>query len=138
MLSCAGDHVTIPDRPDAKDGDPARPTDISTQQGLPRPRRHDVSGDRAYDSAGLHDAQTVALVRCGGYRLPAIADVLAALRRDRNPERARAALARRHEDLAARSEQRLAAVAALALSVALLWERASDDPGPTEPATGTA
>ena len=107
-------------------------------QGLLRPRRHHVTGDRTYDASDLRDAQTVALLRRGGYRRAAVADVLVALRRDGNPERARAALSRRQEDLVARSEQRLAASAALAPYVALLRERAAGEHPSTEPGAGEA
>ena len=81
--------------------------------GLLRPGRGRGTGDREFDATELRNARVVALLRRGYYPFPVIRAVLDELRTSGNPERVRAELARREEDLTRRSRLRLRASAAL-------------------------
>lgn len=85
------------------------------RRGLLRPGRQAATGYRAYDGRELRLAHIVALLRRGGYRMNTIAAVLAQMRSSQAslPERVRAELARREEELQRRSWERLRASAIL-------------------------
>jgi DNA-binding transcriptional MerR regulator len=83
------------------------------QRGLLRPRRERYTGYRVYDEAESRRAQVVALLRRGGYPFPIVHAVLDELRDTGSPERVRAELARREQELHRRSLRRLRASAAL-------------------------
>jgi DNA-binding transcriptional MerR regulator len=68
---------------------------------------------RVYDAAELRAAQVVALLRRGGYPFEIVAAVLAELRTTGSPQRVRAELARREQELHRRGLRRLRASAAL-------------------------
>ncbi|WP_207921572.1 MerR family transcriptional regulator [Micromonospora sp. KC721] len=81
------------------------------QRGLLRPVRAPGTGYRVYDAAELRAAQVVALLRRGGYPFEIIAAVLDEMRTTGRPQRVRAELARREQDLHQRSLRRLRASA---------------------------
>lgn len=83
------------------------------RRGLLSPGREDSSGYRQFDPVQLRDAEVVALLRRGGYPFPVIRSVLDELGPHGRPERVRAELAERQEDLRRRSLRRLRASAAL-------------------------
>jgi DNA-binding transcriptional MerR regulator len=83
------------------------------QRGLLRPAREKVTGYRVYDESELRKAQVVALLRRGDYPFPIVHAVLDELRMTGSPERVRAELAKRGQELHRRSLQRLRASAAL-------------------------
>ncbi|RKN50076.1 MerR family transcriptional regulator [Micromonospora costi] len=108
-----------PRRP-ARIGEVARLVGVRTSQlriwearGLLRPERARGTGYRVYDEAEQRAAQVVALLRRGAYPFDIIAAVLAELRTTGSPQRVRAELARREQDLHRRSLRRLRASAAL-------------------------
>lgn len=82
-------------------------------RGLLRPVRERGTGYRVYDEAELRAAQVVALLRRGAYPFDIIAAVLDELRTTGSPQRVRAELARREQDLHRRSLRRLRGSAAL-------------------------
>ncbi|GIJ07927.1 MerR family transcriptional regulator [Micromonospora andamanensis] len=82
-------------------------------RGLLRPARAAGTGYRVYDEAELRAAQVVALLRRGAYPFEIIAAVLDEMRTTGSPERVRAELARREQELHRRSLRRLAASATL-------------------------
>lgn len=81
--------------------------------GLLRPDREKGTGYRTYDEPELRRAHVVALLRRGGYPLPIVHAVLDEMRMTGSPERVRAELAKREQDLHHRSLKRLRASAAL-------------------------
>ncbi|MBQ1024827.1 MerR family DNA-binding transcriptional regulator [Micromonospora sp. C95] len=82
-------------------------------RGLLRPTREAGTGYRVYDEAEQRAAQVVALLRRGAYPFEIITAVLAEMRTTGSPQRVRAELARREQELHRRSRRRLAASAAL-------------------------
>ncbi|WP_197700046.1 MerR family transcriptional regulator [Micromonospora rifamycinica] len=83
------------------------------QRGLLRPHRQRGTGYRVYDPAEWRAAQVVALLRRGGYPFDIVTAVLDELRSTGRPDRVRAELARREQELHRRSLCRLRASAAL-------------------------
>jgi DNA-binding transcriptional MerR regulator len=83
------------------------------QRGLLRPGREKITGYRVYDESELRKARVVALLRRGGYPFPIVRAVLDEMRATGSPERVRAELAKREQDLHRRSLRRLGASAAL-------------------------
>ncbi|MEH1166836.1 MerR family transcriptional regulator [Micromonospora sp. CPCC 205539] len=83
------------------------------QRGLLRPGRTPGTNYRVYDESELRAAQVVALLRRGAYPFEIIAAVLAELRTTGSAQRVRAELARREQELHARSLRRLRGSAAL-------------------------
>ncbi|WP_207922922.1 MerR family transcriptional regulator [Micromonospora sp. KC606] len=79
------------------------------QRGLLRPVRAPGTGYRVYDAAELRAAQVVALLRRGGYPFEIVAAVLDEMRTTGRPQRVRAELARREQELHQRSLRRLRA-----------------------------
>ncbi|WP_229403433.1 MerR family transcriptional regulator [Micromonospora okii] len=107
-------------RRDARIGGVAALVGVRTSQlrvwearGLLRPAREPGTNYRVYDGAELRAAQVVALLRRGGYPFPIVRAVLDELRATGSPQRVRAELARREQDLHRRSLRRLRASAAL-------------------------
>ncbi|MBQ1052599.1 MerR family DNA-binding transcriptional regulator [Micromonospora sp. C51] len=82
-------------------------------RGLLRPAREAGTGYRVYDEAEQRAAQVVALLRRGAYPFEIITAVLAEMRITGSPQRVRAELARREQELHRRSRRRLAASATL-------------------------
>ncbi|WP_341715574.1 MerR family DNA-binding transcriptional regulator [Micromonospora sp. FIMYZ51] len=82
-------------------------------RGLLRPSRQRGTGYRVYDESEVRAAQVVALLRRGAYPFEIITAVLDEMRTTGSPQRVRAELARREQDLHRRSLRRLAASAAL-------------------------
>ncbi|MDG4797839.1 MerR family transcriptional regulator [Micromonospora sp. WMMD1082] len=82
-------------------------------RGLLRPVREPGTGYRVYDDAELRAAQVVALLRRGAYPFEIIMAVLDEIRSTGSPQRVRAELARREQELHRRSLRRLAASATL-------------------------
>ncbi|GIJ26643.1 MerR family transcriptional regulator [Micromonospora qiuiae] len=82
-------------------------------RGLLRPARERGTGYRVYDEAEVRAAQVVTLLRRGAYPFDIIEAVLGEMRSTGSPQRVRAELARREQDLHRRSLRRLAASAAL-------------------------
>ncbi|MEV2237427.1 MerR family transcriptional regulator [Micromonospora sp. NPDC049891] len=82
-------------------------------RGLLRPVREAGTGYRVYDEAELRAAQVVALLRRGAYPFEIITAVLDEMRTTGSPQRVRAELARREQELHRRSLRRLAASATL-------------------------
>ena len=93
--------------------------------GLLQPDRERVTGYRTYDEAEFRNAHLVALLRKGGYRLDIVRAVIDEMRSShhRKPERVRAELARREQELHRRSWQRLRASALLYAYVERWWGR---------------
>jgi DNA-binding transcriptional MerR regulator len=83
------------------------------RRGLLRPGREKITGYRVYDESELRKAQVVALLRRGNYPFPIVHAVLDEMRTTGSPERVRAELAKREQELHRRSLQRLRASAAL-------------------------
>jgi DNA-binding transcriptional MerR regulator len=83
------------------------------RRGLLQPGRERITGYRAYDESELRKAQVVALLRRGNYPFPIVHAVLDEMRTTGSPERVRAELAKREQELHRRSLQRLRASAAL-------------------------
>jgi DNA-binding transcriptional MerR regulator len=83
------------------------------QRGLLRPSRERATGYRVYDESELRRARVVALLRRGNYSFPIIRAVLDEMRTTGSPERVRAELAKREQELEGRSLRRLRASAAL-------------------------
>jgi DNA-binding transcriptional MerR regulator len=83
------------------------------QRGLLRPDREKVTGYRVYGEPELREAQVIALLRKGGYPFPIVRAVLDEMRTTGSPERVRAELAKREQELQQRSLRRLRASAAL-------------------------
>lgn len=83
------------------------------QRGLLRPGREEVTGYRVYDGSDQQSARIVALLRRGGYPFPIVRAVLDEMRTTGSPERVRAELAKREQELHSRSLRRLGASAAL-------------------------
>ena len=83
------------------------------RRGLLRPGRDPATGYRAYDEREVRAARVVALLRRGGYPFPIVRAVVEELRSTGSPERVRAELARREQQLRRRSLRRLRASAAL-------------------------
>lgn len=81
--------------------------------GLLEPRRDTATGYRVYDAFEQRLVRVVALLRRGGFPFPIVRAVLAELRTAGSPERLRAELARREQELHHRSLRRLRASAAL-------------------------
>jgi DNA-binding transcriptional MerR regulator len=82
------------------------------QHGLLRPKREKGTGYRVYDDAELLRARVVALLRRGGYPLAIVAAVVDEMRTMGSPERVRAELAKREQELHHRSLRPLRASAA--------------------------
>lgn len=104
----------------ARIGEVARLLGVRTSQlraweahGLLCPAREPGTGYRVYDEAELRNAQVIALLRRGGYPLSIVRAVLDELRATGSPQRVRAELARREQDLHRRGLRRLRASAAL-------------------------
>jgi DNA-binding transcriptional MerR regulator len=113
----AGDPIR---RRDIRIGDVARAIGVRTsslrlweQRGLLRPSRERTTGYRVYDESELRSARVVALLRRGNYSFPIIQAVLDEMRTTGSPERVRAELAKREQELRGRSLRRLRASAAL-------------------------
>jgi DNA-binding transcriptional MerR regulator len=83
------------------------------QRGLLRPSRETGTGYRVYDEPELRRARVVALLRRGNYSFPIIGAVLDEMHTTGSPERVRAELAKREQELQGRSLRRLRASAAL-------------------------
>jgi len=83
------------------------------RRGLLRPTRERGTGYRVYDDAELHRARVVALLRRGNYPIDIVRAVVDEMRTTGSPERLRAELARREQDLHRRSRRRLRASASL-------------------------
>jgi DNA-binding transcriptional MerR regulator len=83
------------------------------RRGLLRPGREPATGYRTYDEPEVRTARVVALLRRGGYPLAIVRAVVEELRSTGSPERVRAELARREQQLRRRSLRRLRASAAL-------------------------
>jgi DNA-binding transcriptional MerR regulator len=83
------------------------------RRGLLRPGRDPATGYRVYDEPEVRTARVVALLRRGGYPFPIVQAAVNELRATGSPERVRAELARREQQLRRRSLQRLRASAAL-------------------------
>ncbi|GAA2070489.1 MerR family transcriptional regulator [Actinomadura alba] len=83
------------------------------ERGLLRPGREKGTAYRVYDESELHKARIVALLRRGLYPFPIIQAVLDELRTTGSPERVRAELAKREQELHRRSMRRLRGSAAL-------------------------
>ncbi len=83
------------------------------QRGLLRPSREKTTGYRVYDESELRRARVVALLRRGNYSFPIVRAVLDEMRATGSPERVRAELAKREQELQGRSLRRLRASAAL-------------------------
>jgi DNA-binding transcriptional MerR regulator len=83
------------------------------RRGLLRPARERGTGYRVYDEAELHRARVVALLRRGNYPIAIVRAVVDEMRTTGSPDRLRAELARREQDLHRRSRLRLRASAAL-------------------------
>lgn len=81
------------------------------RRGLLRPAREKGTGYRTYDHGELQRAHLVALLRKGGYSHDIVQAVLDEMRTEgpRKPERVRAELARREQELHRRSWRRLRA-----------------------------
>ena len=104
----------------ARIGEVARAVGVRTsalrlwqERGLLRPTRQPGTGYRLYDETEQLNAHVIALLRRGGYSLAIVDAALALLRTTGNPERVRAALHQREQDLEHRSTQRLRGSAAL-------------------------
>ncbi|WBB69479.1 MerR family transcriptional regulator [Micromonospora sp. WMMD812] len=82
-------------------------------RGLLRPARVPGTGYRVYDETEQRAAQVVALLRRGAYPFDIITAVLAEMRTTGSPQKVRAELARREQELYRRSLRRLLASAAL-------------------------
>jgi DNA-binding transcriptional MerR regulator len=82
-------------------------------RGLLRPGREKGTGYRVYDESEFHKARVVALLRRGNYPFPIMHAVLDELRTTGSPERVRAELAIREQELRRRSLRRLRGSAAL-------------------------
>jgi DNA-binding transcriptional MerR regulator len=83
------------------------------RRGLLRPARERGTRYRVYDEAELRTARVVALLRRGAYPFPVVRAVVDELRGSGSPERVRAELAKREQELHRRSLMRLRASAAL-------------------------
>ncbi|MBB2936684.1 DNA-binding transcriptional MerR regulator [Amycolatopsis bartoniae] len=83
------------------------------QRGLLSPEREPGTGYRVYGQAELRKAEVVALLRRGNYPFAVVRSVLDELGPHGRPERVRAELAKREQDLHRRSLKRLRASAAL-------------------------
>lgn len=83
------------------------------RRGLLRPAREPSTGYRVYDEAELRTARVVALLRRGAYPFPVVHAVVDELRGSGSPDRVRAELAKREQELHRRSLLRLRASAAL-------------------------
>jgi DNA-binding transcriptional MerR regulator len=83
------------------------------QRGLLRPGREKITGYRVYGETELREAQVIALLRRGGYPFAIVQAVLDEMRTTGSPERVRAELAKREQELQRRSLRRLRASAAL-------------------------
>jgi len=83
------------------------------ERGLLRPDREKGTGYRVYDESELRKARVVALLRRGNYPFSIVHAVLDELTNTGSPERVRAELAKREQDLHRRSLQRLRSSAAL-------------------------
>ncbi|MDA8371467.1 MAG: MerR family transcriptional regulator [Nocardiopsaceae bacterium] len=81
--------------------------------GLLRPSREKATGYRLYDESEVRNARVVALLRRGHYPLPIVRAVIDEMRTTGSPERVRAELAKREQELHSRSLRRLGASAAL-------------------------
>lgn len=82
------------------------------QNGLLRPQREPGTGYRSYDPGELRNARVVALLRRGNYPLSIVQAVVDEIRSTGSPERVRAELAKREQQLHKRSLLRLRASAA--------------------------
>jgi DNA-binding transcriptional MerR regulator len=98
------------------------------RRGLVRPGRERGTGYRVYEGSEFRAAQVVALLRRGGYPFPIIHAVIDELRTTGRPERVRAELAKRGQELHRRSLRRLGASAGL---FAYLQRRGSTGPSAT-------
>ncbi|GAA4661136.1 MULTISPECIES: MerR family transcriptional regulator [Amycolatopsis] len=83
------------------------------QRGLLKPDRESGTGYRVYGQAELRKAEVVALLRRGGYPFSVVQAVLGELDPGGRPERVRAELGKREQELQRRSLRRLRASAAL-------------------------
>lgn len=107
-------------RRDARIGEVAAVVGVRTSQlrlweerGLLRPGRAPATNYRVYDEVELRAAQVIALLRRGAYPFEIIEAVLGELRTTGSPQRVRAELARREQELHTRSLRRLRGSAAL-------------------------
>lgn len=83
------------------------------ERGLLKPERERGTGYRVYGPAEVQKAEVVALLRRGNYPFPIVQAVLDELGPQGRPDRVRAELAKRGQDLNRRSLRRLRASAAL-------------------------
>ncbi|WP_236794600.1 MerR family transcriptional regulator [Amycolatopsis sp. GM8] len=83
------------------------------QRGLLAPDREDGTGYRLYGQDELRKAEVIALLRRGNHPFPVVRAVLAELGPQGRPDRVRAELAKREQELNERSLRRLRASAAL-------------------------
>jgi DNA-binding transcriptional MerR regulator len=83
------------------------------RRGLLQPARQPGTGYRVYDESELRTARVIALLRRGAYPFSVVEAVVAELRGSGSPERVRAELAKREQDLHRRSLLRLRASAVL-------------------------
>ena len=81
--------------------------------GLLRPARERSTGYRVYDRAELRNAHVIALLRRGNYPLAIVRAVVDEIRATGSPERVRAELAKREQQVHRRSQLGLRASAAL-------------------------
>jgi DNA-binding transcriptional MerR regulator len=103
-------------------------------QGLIAPERVDGSGRRRYPPDAVRDARIVAALREGGYRIPAVREVMASVRGSGGGTDARAALQDRLQSITARSESLLRAGAGLVdLLDAVDRHRTAPPPPPPAP-----
>ncbi|WP_428965661.1 MerR family transcriptional regulator [Micromonospora fluostatini] len=116
----AGPAVAPTRRRDVRIGQVAALIGVRTSQlrvwearGLLRPTRQPGTGYRVYDEAEVRAAQVVALLRRGSYPFDIVQAVLDELRSTGSPQRVRAELARREQELQRRSLHRLRGSAAL-------------------------
>jgi DNA-binding transcriptional MerR regulator len=98
------------------------------ERGLLQPARERGTGYRLYDESALRQAHMVALLRKNGYGFDIVSAVLDEVRSEhhRRPERVRAELARREQDLHRRSWRRLRASAMVYGYIASMPERSQD------------
>ncbi|MFF0240524.1 MerR family transcriptional regulator [Rhodococcus pyridinivorans] len=84
------------------------------KEGLVAPERIDRNAARSYSPAAARDARIVAALRAGGYSIPAVRAVMAAIGTDNDTDTARDALHERLHTIAVQSEMLLRAGADIA------------------------
>jgi len=96
-------------------------------EGLLTPTRSATGRARTYAPADVRDARVVHQLRLAGHRVPALRDLLPALRGDGRHGDITAALAARHDNITSRSRALLRAAAVIETVIAALH---ASDPGP--------